>query len=410
MKTVEVHSKLSPSASSRWMHCAGSVAVNQGGGYSSFYAREGTAAHALFEMCIRIGAEPHDFLGHYIHEDFAVTDDMVDAVGQALDYIRSYVAKHPKSKVNAELKVDPARLLKCDNDLTSGTLDCSIDNAPTELVMIDYKHGAGVGVEADDNTQLLQYALGYVSQYATHAYAQYRLIIIQPRHRHEDGPVREVVLTHTELMAHAAKVRKRVAEIARNPDKRVAGKWCRFCAAQGRCKALAAESFRAAAMEFKDKAMKKKPVDPQELDPEELAHALDAWHKYIESWGKALYAAAHKYLLEGGELEGYKLVRGNSARYWENEKKVLSMLLKRFKFDIDDVMPRSMIGVPKVEQLFRGRITVRGGKKDPLPPVLKPLIGRSKPTIQIARDTDPRPAVARGEEFTQATENSVSKD
>jgi len=156
--------------------------------------------------------------------------------------------------------------------------------------------------------------------------------------------------------------------------------------------------------------MKKKPINPDDLDPEELAHALTAWHMYIEAWGKALYAAAHKYLMEGGELEGYKLVRGSSTRFWENEKKIETMLLKKFKFDIDDIKPRSLLGVPAVERLFRERITVRGGKKDPLPPVIKPLIGRSKPNIHIARTTDPRPAVVRGEEFTQATEKSDPKE
>ncbi len=393
------HSKLSPSASWRWMHCAGSVAVNSGGGTSNTYAEEGTAAHHLLEICLRLDAEPLDFLGTHIYKSYVVTEEMAEAVGHAMDYVRTYMGQNPQATLHIEKKVDPAALLDCAEDLTSGTLDIALDNAPTELVMIDYKHGVNVGVDVVDNTQLLQYAVGYIAQHATRPYEQYRIVVIQPRHRHEDGPVRDVVLTHAEIMAYVKKVKARLKEMRKKPDQRVAGEWCRFCAGAGRCKTLAETSMRAAQMEFGDITMAAKPVSPDELDNEELAVALIAWDSYIEAWGKALYKAALELMLRGEELPDHKLVQGRTQRKWANEQKVARILYEKFKFTKDQIAPRSLVGIGAVETLFRKRITIRGRKKNPLPPVLLPLITKNPPALHVAHSDDPRPAVVRGAEF-----------
>src|SRR5688572_16165327 len=169
-ETVKFHSKLAPSASSRWFNCSGSVEVNAYGQRSSEYAELGTAAHCLFEMCQRVECDPDKFLGKCLYKDFEVTDDMAEAVSLALDWVRGYLAQNPKAKEYIDLEVDPASILKCDKRLASGTLDTALDNAPEELVVVDYKHGAGVLVEAVDNKQLLQYMLGFVAQRATRPY------------------------------------------------------------------------------------------------------------------------------------------------------------------------------------------------------------------------------------------------
>lgn len=396
---IDEHSKLSPSASWRWMHCAGSVEVNAGGGTSNTYAEEGTAAHHLLEISLRLDAEPLDFLGTHIYKSYVVTEEMAEAVGQAMDFVRSYLVANPKATLHIEKKVDPAALLDCAPDLTSGTLDIALDNAPVELVMIDYKHGVNVGVDVVDNTQLLQYAVGYIAQYATRPYERYRIVVIQPRHRHEDGPVRDVVLAHADVLAYVKKVKARLKEMRKKPDERVAGEWCRFCKGAGRCKTLAQASMQAAAMEFGDKTMAAKPVSPDELDNEELAVALIAWDTYIESWGKALYKAALELLMRGESLPHHKLVLGRTQRRWLDEKKVARMLLNKFNFTKDQIAPRSVVGIGAVEALFRGRIKIRGRKKNPLPPVLLPLITKNLPAHHVAHETDEREAVVRGGEF-----------
>ena len=74
------HASLGASSASRWMACPGSVRLSEGmPNISSDYAREGTAAHELAEMCLRQGKPASAFLEQEI-EGFEVTEDMAEAV------------------------------------------------------------------------------------------------------------------------------------------------------------------------------------------------------------------------------------------------------------------------------------------------------------------------------------------
>lgn len=246
------HAKLSPSASGRWMHCAGSIDVNaRAAQRTNAYAEEGITAHHLLEICMRLGSEPAAHIDAVMPNGLSVTEDMAEAVGLALDWIRSYEARVPKAKVFLECETEPAAVLGCEKEYTSGTSDVVIDNHPVELIVIDYKHGAGVSVDVENNTQLMLYMLGYwAKNHIQRAYRGYRNVIIQPRSRHEDGPVREEVYKHADLITFGKRVKHRIVEIKRDPDARKAGDWCRWCAGAGRCRTLAEYSTHVAQIEF----------------------------------------------------------------------------------------------------------------------------------------------------------------
>jgi hypothetical protein len=352
---------------------------------ASFHAEQGTAAHELLEICQRLDVQPEKFLGTLIYKDFEVTEEMAEAVGRALDWIKSYMARYPKAKLYIETRVDPAKMLGCEKELTSGTLDTALADGRRQLVIMDYKHGSGVLVEVGEdeeiNTQLLMYTLGFIAEKGIgyDSFDDYLLVICQPRHRHEQGPVREVHVTKEQLKAFVAHVKKRLASIRTNPDERVAGDWCKWCAAAGKCRALAERKLAMAKQEFCEVG---EPVNPQELTDEERAWILKnvpIWN----AWLKAVYADAHEFVMKGGKIPGTKLVEGRSERYVSNEDKAKE-LLAADNFEEDEYAPRKLVGVPGIEKLYAHRRAEAGTRRKkgepPIPLEFNTIIQRTHPS------------------------------
>lgn len=231
------HAKLSPSASHRWLVCPGSVEANVGKPWErSIHALEGTSAHALLEVCLRLGSDPEEFFGDTLEPGHMPVDEgMIDGVGYALDYVRAYVANNPKTKVLVEHEVAFGPAIGAPTDQAFGTSDIILDNFPVEVVVLDYKHGIGITVSVKDNSQLLLYALGMREQRGR--YQRYRKVVVQPRLA-KRKPVQEApALTDTKIVQWAQKVAEIVPIALGKNAPRVAGAHCRYCAADGNCQA-----------------------------------------------------------------------------------------------------------------------------------------------------------------------------
>lgn len=245
------HSKLSPSSSHRWLVCPGSVAANANKGHeSSVYALEGTSAHGLLELCLRLGEDPAEYIGQVLEKGhMPIDEDMADGIGYALDYVRAYEANNPKARVLPEHQIEYGETIGCENDEAFGTSDVIIDNYPHELVALDYKHGVGIPVAVKDNSQLRMYLLGKRQERGS--YRRYRKVVVQPR-LPKRKPVQEFTLTDKDLMAWTQKVVIPVVPVALGKNApRVAGKHCRYCAADGNCDAQYRLVMEAARKEFK---------------------------------------------------------------------------------------------------------------------------------------------------------------
>jgi hypothetical protein len=214
------------------------------------YALEGTSAHALLEVCMLTGSDPADYLGVVIEKGLMPVDEgMADGVGYALDFIQAYVADHPNATVYSERTVHYGETIETEDDIGFGTSDIIIDNHPDELVVIDYKHGIGIPVTIKNNSQIRLYMLGAKQEFGRR-YRRYRGVVVQPR-APKRKPVQEACWTDPELFKWVKGTVIPVVPVALSKDApRVAGSHCRYCAADGNCKAQYDLVLKAAQKDF----------------------------------------------------------------------------------------------------------------------------------------------------------------
>lgn len=237
MTTISKHSFLPPSSADKWMTCYGWLKATEGlTSPTSIYAEEGTAAHELLEMTLRLGLHPSDMTGNV---------DLALNIATVTDWLQKYLKKHKPSNFSMECNSPWGRTIG--HPELKGTVDLAVFS-DKELIVGDYKHGAGIVVEVADNRQLMLYLLGLVHKFGRRP--KYRIIIFQPRARHEDGAIREQILDDFDLQNFKLGVSYAVEQNIKG-GRRVAGDHCsNFCLAAGNCKAYTLYSLEAAGQEF----------------------------------------------------------------------------------------------------------------------------------------------------------------
>jgi hypothetical protein len=262
----KTHARLSPSASKRWMVCPGSVRLIESLDLPETfnrYAAEGTVAHEIHELALLAKGIAADHIGKKMTVDgfkFTVTEPMAEAVQVSLDYVQERIDEHEGWGYRVELKVEVRASLKPLGipGLDGGTSDVVLlvwdGDTLVEIEVIDYKHGQGVAVEPEHNTQALCYALGVALEESTHITDQtnVRVTITQPRAIHTRGPIRTWEITaldlnywqFNELVPKANRTRDPDAELVPSDD------GCRFCQAAGQCPALYKKTQEVAIADF----------------------------------------------------------------------------------------------------------------------------------------------------------------
>lgn len=225
------HSILGPSSAERWLNCPGSVLL-PGPSPQSEYAAEGTAAHTLSEWVRETGKRADRWKGTVLQVgeyQFKVGKSMIESVQTFVEEI----AQEGSGPALTEERVDYEELVPGG----FGTLDharlrdgwCSVK---------DFKHGKGVVVAAEDNAQLMLYALGTWFKYRwLYDFDHFVLSICQPRVRHFD----EWEVSLGKLLQWGYDVVRPGALRTRPAGAPLkAGPWCKFCKAKDTCAVRAA--------------------------------------------------------------------------------------------------------------------------------------------------------------------------
>lgn len=391
------HAILSASGAPGWMRCHGKLAMEKGYPESSSkYADEGTAAHEVASMCLEQGQDAAAFVGRLLQikggDTWEVTDEMAEPVQVYLDTVRGL-----GGELMIEQKVDYTRyLFDTDTGITAyGTSDALVV-VGTELIVIDYKHGRGVKVDAEENEQLQLYALGcYDVASLAYDIQTVRLMIIQPRANN----ISEWTLSVGELLQFGlrAKIAARHAahqyEGNAEPKLTPGEKQCRWCKAKATCPALADEvkdivSGASIPEDFADIS----PIQSEELrtltDEDRYLAAAMAKVDLIEGWCKAVRGEVERRLLEGKEVEGYKLVQGRrGARAWSNPEEA-EAILKGMRLKQEVMYDFKLISPTTADKLAKaGTIGKRQWPK------VEALITQADGGPSVAPVSDKRPAM-----------------
>lgn len=383
---MTVHAKLGASSADRWMNCPGSLRLGQDiPNTTSVYAQEGTAAHALAEMCLTRGVPPEKFIGMEL-EGVEVTDEMADAVQVYLDEIERQA--EPGDVVYTEHRFD----LK---DLNPpgpmfGTADHVRWNTTTEhLRVFDLKYGQGYAVAAKENPQLRYYGLGAALSLNV-VPKKITLTIVQPRANHPDGIVRHDDVSLGDLLAFTVDLLDAAHISVRDDAPLAIGHWCRFCPAIAVCPRQKEHAVALARTEF-ERLPVDMPPPPEMLTDDELHTVLEK-ADIVEDWLKSVRQYVQGKLERGETFPGYKLVAKRANRKWADEE-ALQDFLRAVGFEREDAFEQKLRSVASVERMLK-----KGGV-NVIPP---DLVVKKSSGYTLAPDADPRPAESSGpaNEFT----------
>ena len=371
------HAILSASSSHRWLGCTPSARLEQEfADHETEAAAEGTAAHALCEHKLRKALKMRSKkpVSKYDCDEMdAYTDAYVQFVLEAISEAKQNCAD---PTVLIEQKLD----FSCYVPDGFGTGDCLIV-ADKNLHIIDFKYGQGVLVDAEENPQMMLYALGALKLFdCLYDIETVSMSIFQPR--------RENVSTWTiavsDLIDWAENTLIPKAELAfKGEGEYIPGAWCQFCKASVKCRARAEAKLELAKFEF---------AQPSLLSDEEIEEILGKLDD-LTKWSNEIAAYAQEAAINHGKVwTGFKLVESRTNRKYTDEDAVIEAAKAA---GYHDIFKQSLITITEMEKLM--------GKKT-FAEILGAFIVKpqGKPTLVPA--SDKRPAI-----LTTGAENDFSE-
>lgn len=335
------HSTLGASSAKRWMNCPGSVELIEKAPpqKESGFAAEGTFAHELGERCLEEGKNAHDYLGETFGNDkFEVTKEMADAVQQYVDLIWKL-----KEETSGEWLIEHRFSLPHLHEKFFGTNDAIVYEDFGTLHVADYKHGAGIAVEVEENEQLLYYALGGLS---LGDFDKVVLHVIQPRAFHPDGGIRSWETTPEFVKKFGQKLKIAALETEKENAPLKEGEWCRFCAAAQTCPQLQTKALEVAKLDFDDVDNPKIPTI-KSMTVEQIAKVVEH-KKVIETLIKNCEAEIYDRLMNGEQLPGVKLVKKRTKKEWLDEQEVVAAFQPTIG---EDLFETKLLSVAKLQKL-----------------------------------------------------------
>lgn len=398
------HSVFSPSSSSMWMNCPGSLIPNiQVHDSAGEAAAEGTVAHGVAEQWLKSGKKPTHLIGT---NEFVESGDwgyLIEIDSVMLNFVQDYVdwcAWLPGDHM-IEQKVYFSEITPIPNQ--GGTAD-HVACEPGRMVITDLKYGKGVKVYAEGNTQALLYALGFFLEWDWfYDFQEIVIRIAQPRLEHFD----EWVIDRERLLEFAEYAKCRAHDAWRlDAPRRPSESACQWCKVKATCPAAAKMSIdlmaaafdsvgndiTAASMsEFREDylslTVEPSLADIGSLTVDEMV-VLYEFRKMAEGWWAALAAELYRRAVDGEPIPRHKLVESRSHRVFTDEPEAAKKL-QSYGLEEGQIWNTKMNTPSQVEKELRKA----GYPSKDIPGLLSGLVFKpvGKPTL--APVTDKRPAL-----------------
>ncbi len=295
------------STARRVINCPGSVALVQQvpPKPSSSYADEGTLLHHIIAAVLETGKPPEEFLGTF-YSGVELTEDRLE--------------RKLLPALAALDEIDPDRTMEYDvekvvgfGDVLAGVFGSAdlVGRIGNRGVLVDWKFGDGVAVEAEENPQAMFYIAAALHTTAT-------------RWAFKDAEAIDIYIVQPPFVkkwtTDLARIKRFEADLilavraSEQPDAPLkTGDHCRWCAAKSVCPLVTGAVARA------DRAALKT------INVDDLAAALDRI-ELVKGWIKDAEDMAQALLENGTDVPGYKLVAKRATRQWANEAAALTAL------------------------------------------------------------------------------------
>lgn len=382
------HSHFGASSSYRWINCPASVALcaKAPKQESSFEANEGTAAHELAEMSLLSRKMPKHFVGQSIKVDntiFEVDEDMAENVSLYVKEILKVASlkTNPgvKDKYEIEMKFNLDWLGR---DGMWGTCDANFpDREHRKLHVFDLKYGEHSPVVAENNFQLMYYALGILGKYPQDTFDVVRLVIVQPRCAKTGITDWEISVERLLHWARDVLIKAYDEAFSENPKFGPSEKACKWCNGRAICPKIAKDVYEAAGVPITTSIAKVEAYNfpaPEMLSDEQIAKVLNVL-PYFKPFFDSVSKYAFNRALDGDIIEGFKLVQGRKGnRTWVDEKAVE----EAFSELGEQLYEKKLLTPPKLEKVLGKR------KKE-----IEAFVTRPEASLSLVPITDKREAV-----------------
>ena len=343
------------STAKRVISCPGSVKLVQKmpPQPSSVHADRGTMLHEAISTILSDGTVR---AGMYKHKDQLLTQELYDEkITPALDALDE-VDPHGDLVYEVETRVGFGDLLPG----VFGSTDL-VGRIGQRAVVLDWKFGDGVVVDAVENAQLMFYAAAAMRtdelKWAFDGVDEIECVIVQP------PVVRRWVTTVERIKQFEHELVSAVKTALQDDAPLAQGEHCRWCAAKPICPQMTGAV---------DRAIKQQVIN---MDVDTLAKYLHT-ADLLEDWIKDLRALAFGLLEKGATVPGYKIVQKQARRQWVDEAHAAKVLG-------EDFVETVLLSPAQAEKLLKKR-------KLTLPDDL--VVSVSSGTT-LAPVDDPRPAV-----------------